>query len=447
MIAEGNKDGSYKTVKRCDGLTNISNALGEMRSNILVNGGYSYFISGANLYRMDINMVSTSLGAVGGLDQGQILSNSVPGNNQILVLNGSGDGYIYNNSGLVQITDPDFYPTTSGTVLNERFWFVRDGTNEFFASDISDGFSYNPLSFASAEESPDNCVSIIAKRSSLWILNSTTTEFWQSYDDPTLPVRKVRSSTLERGIRAPRSLAELGEYFIFLADDLTVRLVQGNSMSTISDLEFNLKVRGNGTTTSPGFTATEDAIGFFVDSPTHKIYYITFPSEGYTWGYDLSTGMSHIRKTESSNSWRARYSAVFDDKVIMGDSSTNDIWLLDPDAKTEGGAIMRCSILTPGISFDTNVTIPLIELDLEVGQVEDPSISPKVMIVYTKDGGYTWVNHSDLSIGTKGDYRKRVPMRNFGRLVRGKDFAIELVVTDPVRFQVYGAFMPMSRSI
>ena len=446
MIAEGDR-GEYRTVKACDGLTSYSTALGPTRSNILKNGVYAYFVSGANLYRMTTAGVSTSLGVINGSGQGQIVANSVPGNNQIVVLNGAGLAYIYDNSGLTQITDPDFFPSTSVTILNERFWFVRDGTNEFFASDISDGFSYNPLSFATAEESPDLVIAIVAKKSSLWVIGEAKSEFWQSFSDTILPVRKVRSSTIERGIQARASLASVGDSYAFLADDLTVILVTGNEFREISDLDFTLKLRGNGTLTSPGFTTTSDAIGFFVDSPTHKIYYLTFPSEGWTWGYDLSTGFTHTRKSNGYDLWRANYSVLFDNKIIIGDRLSSTMWILDPAARVEGTELLRTSVKTPGISFDHDITIPQINLDMEVGQIDDPTIEPVVMVRYSKDGGYNWNNGADISLGTKGDYRKIVVLRNFGRLVRNKDFQLELIVTDAARVQFYGAEFPMGQSI
>ena len=446
MIAEGDR-GEYRTVKACDGLTSYSTALGPTRSNILKNGVYAYFVSGANLYRMTTAGVSTSLGVINGSGQGQVLANSVPGNNQILVLNGAGLAYIYDNSGLTQITDPDFFPTTCATILNERFWFVRDGTNEFFASDISDGFSYNPLSFATAEESPDLVVAIVAKKSSLWVIGETTSEFWQSFSDTILPIRKVRSASIERGIAAKYSLSEVGDSYAYLADDLTVRLVTGNEFREISDLDFTLKLRGNGTLTSPGFSTTNDAIGFFIDSPTHKIYYLTFPTEGWTWGYDLSTGFTHTRKSNGYGLWRANYSVLFGGKIIMGDRLSSTMWKLDPSARVEGSEILRASVKTPGISFDHDMTISKINLDMEVGQIDDPTIEPVVMVRYSKDGGYNWKNGKDISLGTKGDYRKQVVLRNFGRLVRHKDFQLELIVTDAARVQFYGAEFPMGESI
>jgi len=448
MIAESNDDKTFRSVKRCDGLTSFATAShAPCRSNILVNGDYAYAVMGSQLYRFDVTGIAYDLGAVNGSGQAKILENSVPGNNQIFVLNGSGNGYIYDNTGLTQVTDTDFFQTTAGTVLNERFWFIRDGTNEFFGSDISDGFSYNPLTFASAEESPDLGVSIISKQSSLWVLGKQTAEFWQSFDSTVLPLRKVRSSTIERGLRAKASLAEAGQFFAFLADDLTVILVTGNEMQVISDLEFELKVRGNGTSTYPGFTTTEDAIGFFIDSSTHKIYYITFPTEGYTWGYDLKTGLSHTRKSDGIEYWRANHSSIFNDKIIIGDSITSTIWTLDPSSKKDGDATLRATIITPAISFPMDVTIPLIEIDMEVGQIEDPTVSPVLMIRYSKDGGYNWINHSDISLGNIGDYRKRIPIRMFGRLVRNKDFMLELNVTDAVRVQYYGAWANIQESI
>jgi hypothetical protein len=127
-----------------------------VRSNPIANGDYIYVVSGATLFRVNTNGVVFNLGTVGGSGRAKLSSNAVPGDNQILILNGSGDGYIYDSAGLNQITDPDFFASSSVTVLDERFWLVRDGTNEFFGSDLSDGSAYDPLTFGSAEEQPDN---------------------------------------------------------------------------------------------------------------------------------------------------------------------------------------------------------------------------------------------------------------------------------------------------
>lgn len=441
MMAESNADGSFRVIRRTEGLTQfVAFDRNPVRSNSLINGGYIYAVAGSHLYRTDKFAASSDLGEVGGVGRAQILANSVPGNNQIVVLNGSGQGYIYDNSGLTQITDPDFFPTVSGAVLDERFWFVRKDSNEVFASDISDGFSYNPLSFFTAEESPDLAVRVLAKQSAIWVIGESTMEYHQSFTDTTVPLRKVKSATVQRGIIAPDSLASAGENFAFLADDLTVLLIRGAEAEVISDLELHLKIRGNGTSIFPGFSFIADAQGFFIDGPAHKIYCLTFPLEGYTWCYDLKTGMSHSRESDGLGYWRAMSSALFDTNILVGDRELGKLWKLDPKSATEGGAVLRSKFATVSLSFETDVTIPMIELDMEVGQIDNPSVEPMLMVRFSRDGGFNWINHSDVSLGTKGNYRKRIVLRRFGRLVRNKEFIMELIVTDAARVQYYGAW-------
>ena len=76
---------------------------------------------------------------------------------------------------------------------------------------------------------------------------------------------------------------------------------------------------------------------------------------------------------------------------------------------------------------------------MEVGQGESPSANPLMIVRYSKDGGYTWINKGFIDLGKIGKYRTRVVLRRFGRLVRNNDFILELETTDRVRVQFYGA--------
>jgi len=91
------------------------------------------------------------------------------------------------------------------------------------------------------------------------------------------------------------------------------------------------------------------------------------------------------------------------------------------------------------MTHERNVTIPLIEINMEVGQADDPNENPLMIVRYSKDGGNNFTNKGTISLGNQGDYNKRVPLRTFGRLVRNKDFVLELETTDPVRIQYYDA--------
>ena len=441
LYAEMDVKGNFKTAKKVEGLTDFATlASGAPRSNILINDGFAYVVAGSVLYRVTLAGVVTSLGAVDGVGRAKLSANAVPGDSQILVLNGSGDGYIYTNAaGLVAITDVDFFSSSSSTVLEERFWLARDGTNEFFGSDLSDGTSYNPLTFGSADESPDKVVATVAKKSALWVLGEKTCQYLQTFNDPIFPLRNVKGGTKEWGILVGNTLAEMNDYFAFLADDRTVRMVQGTQLVEISDLSFELRVKGNGTAKFPGFSVVDDAYGFFVDGPVHSTYYITFPTEGYTWGHDIKTGISHQRESEGLGYWRANSATKFGTKVICGDNVSGKLWLLDPMNKTENDLMMRTTLVTPSISFEKNITISLIELDMEVALTTDPTDDPMLRVHYTKDGGNTWISKAPISMGKWGQHSIRVPLRQFGRLVRNKDFALKIETTSDIGVQYYGA--------
>ena len=448
LYPEGDKSG-YKTLRKCEGLTLFATLpLGPVRSEPFVNSGFVYVVSGSTLYRANSSGTVETLGVVNGSGRAKIAANSVPGDNQILILNGSGVGYIYTNAGgVVAISDADFFNSSSVTVLDERFWLARDGSNEFFGSDQSDGTSYNPLTFGSADESPDDVVAVIQKKSALWVVGNEKTEYFQRFDDTTFPLRAVKGGTKEYGTLNVDTVAEVNDYWAFLADDRTVRIMNGTQLTELSDLDFQLKIKGNGTATLPGFTTIDDAYGFFVDGPVHSIYYLTFPTEGYTIGFDIKTGMSHRRESEGLGYWRVNGAAKFGLDIICGDSVEGKLWKLDAANRTENGDLIRTKLITPSISYPHNVTISAIEIDMEVAQTDDPEADPQVMIYYTKDGGNTWINKGHISVGKYGNHAFRAPFRNFGRLVRNKEFALRLETTGDIGVQYYGAEIKLGKSI
>jgi hypothetical protein len=84
---------------------------------------------------------------------------------------------------------------------------------------------------------------------------------------------------------------------------------------------------------------------------------------------------------------------------------------------------------------------------MEVAQTSDPTADPKIMVYYTKDGGNTWINKGHISVGKYGNHAFRAPLRNFGRLVRNKEFALRLETTDDIGVQYYGAEIHYGKSI
>lgn len=451
MIAEASADGKYLVVKRLEGLTTfIDTTLGAVRSDLFLNSELIYFVSGDNLFRVNSAAVLEDLGAIGGTGRCQIVANNFPGDNQLLILNGNGNGFTFKNAdGLEAITDPDFLLSSSATVLNERAWLVRDGTGEVFGSAISDFKSYSTSTFFNAEENPDNAVAVVAQKGTLWVLGEQTTQHLQSIDDPDLPLRNITGGSIQQGILSGDSLAGYQDEFYWLADDLTVKRVVNDQMTKISGLALELEIKGDGTLQNPGYSIISDAVGFFSDGPVHKIYYLTFPTAGVTWGYDITTGLWHKRSSGSSGgAYRGNGSVGAFNRQFVGDSQSGKIFVLDAANKTEDGETVFCTVRFPTLSRPVNFNLPLIELDMEVGVGLPSEISQTrdLQVRFSTDGGYNYTNHSDIDLGSLGNYRERVPIHLFGRIVRNKDFVLELVLTDPIDFRLYGAWADIQDS-
>jgi hypothetical protein len=113
LIPQVSKDGTYASTKKAEGLTLFVSGLeSPVRSDPLVNGGYLYVVAGSRFYRVDSAGVVTNIGAVNGAGHAQLKANAIPGDSQIVILNGSGVGYIYSVAlGLIPIS------VTSGSGL------------------------------------------------------------------------------------------------------------------------------------------------------------------------------------------------------------------------------------------------------------------------------------------------------------------------------------------
>lgn len=446
MYVESERVGEevFYSARRADGLRLFLDTEEEfIRSDLLLSDGLIYFVGGNNLWQVDRLGNKNNLGIIGGAGRCVLETNNIPGDNQIGVLNGNGQLYVYQPSaGLNLVTDLDFYPSSFITILNERFYLARDNTNQFFASAVSDGTDYPTEAIASAESGPDDVVAPFAHKGAMWVLGVNSTERWQYVNDSSFPLRPIRSRVYERGCNAVNSIKRTGDNFCWFADDGTVRAIVNDQMIKISDLSFELEVKGDGSLRNPGYTTTEDAYAFFVDGPVHKIYYLTFPTEKVTWGYDFSTGLWHKRESLGQGKWLPAGAVAAWGEVIVADAGSGKLYYLDPATRDENGTRIDCEIITPSVSKRFDSVIPQIEFDMEwgVGLVDGQGSDPMMRIAYSKDGGNTFTNHSPVKLGGEGSFRTRLSTWSYGRVVRNQDFCLKLKVTDPVEFRLYAIY-------
>lgn len=220
-------------------------------------------------------------------------------------------------------------------------------------------------------------------------------------------------------------------------------------------MNLEYAIRGDGR--NPGYQSPQAARGFFIDHPVHKMYVLTFPVDNETWIYNVTTGLWSRRESNGIGRWRANSSVLFNNEVLVGDYREGTIWLLTEDEFTENGVPLKYQLVPPVIrDKDTDIYVESVELFMEVGvgsidTVDDlgvkkaEPIKPLVQFEYSKDGGASWQQKQDLSIGRVGERDIRVKSRLFGRVRYLYGFLLRFTVTDDVPVEMYELHVNISR--
>jgi hypothetical protein len=167
---------------------------------------------------------------------------------------------------------------------------------------------------------------------------------------------------------------------------------------------------------------------------------ITFPSRK-TFVYDFSTGKIHTRESKDSmgNSTSYRVSSVMDayGVLLVGDTTSENIGILDLDTYSEYGETVSRRFVTPHIDNEgMPFFINALELWVEsgVGLTTGQGSDPEILMSFSKDGGKTYSHTISRKIGKIGEYTKRVIWNSLGRF--GREVCFKFEMTDPVKWSV-----------
>lgn len=344
----------------------------------------------------------------------------------------------------------NFVPLKTCTSLNQRVYFESngsggDGTNVMFACDVLDITGYTATSFVSAESNPDVLRAVHSYKTQMYLYGANSVERWQTNpaEGTLIPLRVIQGGNIDRGILAPYSVQQIEDMLIWLADDRSVRVANNQADEKISNLAFEQEVRT--------FDDVTEAISFVVDTPEHKIYYITFPKSQVTWGYDFNTGTWHKRQSLDEGRWRVNAAVAFDGVVYCGDFENSNIYTLEDEIYQENGADIYMEMISPAINDPRDVFIDCVEVIAEMGigdlgtdagdgQVDNLGLKAYLDFAFTKDGGYNWTQRNPISIGRYGEHSNRAIARRFGRLKHNADFMFRLSTTANTQVYLYRVF-------
>ncbi|QDP53234.1 MAG: putative packaged DNA stabilization protein [Prokaryotic dsDNA virus sp.] len=336
--------------------------------------------------------------------------------------------YSANASSWTKISDSDFTSRGAADVefLDNFLIFREPGSARFFASDIGSVTDYSALNFGTAEADPDNLVGMKSDRAQLWLFGESSIESWDTTGGSDFPFRRTINGAITKGCLSGRTVQRLDDVILFLADDFTVRALQGGVANRISNFGIEQSLQAD--------TSVKLSEGFTWSYQGHNYYAIWTPNQCHV--YDLSTGSWHRRQTLGRDTWRFTSAAQYYNDVVFGDRLGALTVTLGSDSlppNYQGGKFseepsyyglelhqpQRMEWTYQPIRNGQRMYHKRLEIivDVEPGTVATSTHArrePMVTLESSDDGGVTFQPLAQRSMGAVGDRYQRLVWHNLG---------------------------------
>lgn len=482
---DGGKTAAY--FQRVPGITSYVNlgVSGYVRGMWVVKN-VLYAVAGSTLFSIDTTAATTTVRGTGITGTGPV---SMVDNGAQIFIAANPDGYIYNinTTAFAQIGDPDFPGAVTVGYINGYFVFNEPNSQRVWVTELFDGSSIDPLSFASAEASPDNVVSLIVDHKEIWIFGNNSTEVWYDAGQPDYPLAPIQGAFLETGCAAPYSVAKMDNSVFWLGTDARgagmVYRARGYQPQRISTHAIEYAIQS--------YSTISDAIAYTYQQDGHMFYVLTFPTANVTWVFDAATQMWHQRAylattTGQLNRHTPTCMAALGARVYVGHNTESRIgyydfsrwvefsnqrrqpWLrswralptnennlkrtaqhsLQLDCEAGTSSIAQPAPAAPGVQgppwsvltsdgVEYAVTNPVVLTsngtaylfqNAEFAIETQPSslIEMNASLRWSDDGGHTWSNLHTASMGFLGQTGRRVIWRRLGMTQKLRDRVYEV---------------------
>lgn len=305
---------------------------------------------------------------------------------------------------------------------------LRDG--RIFASGLN-ATTFSGVDFAKAEAKAGGLYRGVVFGQQLYLMGPNATEVWYNAANP-VGFPFTRASVISVGLISPTAVAGMEDGFglalIWVGSDRRVwQLAGGYTPQPIAtpDVARSLGAIGD----------AADISALIFTTGEHACCAIAGPD--FTWVYDLSTNYWHERQSYGRANWRASMSVKAFGSWFAGDRDTAQIHRVTESAQEESGEPLIWRLRTkPAAAFPRRVHIHRAEFGFVVGQGlvtgrEPVETDPIVRIRYSDDGGNTFSQPIERSLGKHAKFDARIVVNRLG-LTGPFGRVYELEVSDPV---------------
>lgn len=288
-----------------------------------------------------------------------------------------------------------------------------------------------------SEWQPDNTLALCSNGSRLYTFGDRSYQVFTYNDNVNNPFTSPDTAAKLIGIKAVNSLAQLGEYTLWLGSaDLGNNGVYLNMGSVDSQRVSTVEIERE----IAKLDYIKDAIAQIWQEEQHIFYAISFPTANRTFVYDLKEQTWHERcslnRKNQQEAWRYGFATMGPDgNIVFGTKGT--IVTEDTENYTEhdGNPLLRKR--TGGVIYSNHSNFYIDAITVEMNNGQYPATGNKdcyMSMRYTADGS-DWSDLEIVNIGRAGDYDYDCVFYNLGV---AKHFSIELSTTDNIPFSLYG---------
>jgi hypothetical protein len=389
--------------------------------------GLLYAVSGGGFYSITSTPTATLRGAVGSSTEIDMDSNE-----SAVVIVSPPNAYHYTpaTTTFAAISDVDFTARGAGDVefLDNYMLFREPDTARFFGADLGSVSAFNSLMFATAEGGPDTLVGMKVDHRNAILFGEKSVELWENTGASGFPFERMVNGFVEIGCANGKTVAKGDNSVWWVADDYTVRRLEGITPVRVSDHTVEQWLRS---------VTLVSLRGYFYSLEGH-LCYVLRATEG-CFVFDVTTQLWTERATYGEPSWNWANPVRFAGKVLVGSTDSNVIGELDPEYYYELGETLRMEwTYQPVYNDGARAFHDRIELIMEtgVGLTSGQGSAPEVMLSFSDDGGRTWFNLPNRTLGPIGNYQHRVFWAGLGSCASQHGRVYRAAVSDPVRVAI-----------
>ena len=365
-----------------------------------------YRVMGTKLVSIDRDGLVTTLGDVGGPTNEMVTMDYGFGR---LAIASGGRLYYWDESSLVQVTDPDL-----GLVLDvvwaDGYYMTTDGSS-LVVTELSDPTQVNPLKYGSSEVDPDPIVALLKLRNEIYALNRNTIEVFDNVGGEFFPFQRIEGAQIQKGVIGTFGCCVFFDGIAFLGSGRNeapgIYIGVNATSQKLSTQEIDQILLGY--TEAQLVTVKLEAR----NDKNHNHLYIHLPDRTIVYDATASQALQTpvwftlTTSTIGFAQYRAKNMVWAYDKWLVGDTQSNAIGYLVDNISSHWAQIVRWEFGTLIVYNEGNGAIfNEMELVSLTGSVA-LGVNPIISTSYSTDG-QSWSQDRGIRVGTTGNSRKRL---------------------------------------